>query len=95
MEVSFPADYPQAPFFLRMVTPRCVWCAARPVHPRAIVQLQVPWYQSCVQLDPQFCTCRLTSAAVAKHACAWQIASGFTGCWRFTRRSPHPTSVQC
>lgn len=27
MEATFPSDYPASPFFLRMVTPRCVWCA--------------------------------------------------------------------
>lgn len=25
MEATFPADYPASPFFLRMVTPRCLW----------------------------------------------------------------------
>lgn len=28
MEITFPSDYPTSPFFLRMVTPRCVWCAS-------------------------------------------------------------------
>lgn len=25
MEVSFPEDYPQQPFFIRVITPRCRW----------------------------------------------------------------------
>lgn len=40
MEVSFPGDYPHAPFFLRMVTPRCVWCAA-PTHAHGASVMQL------------------------------------------------------
>lgn len=47
MEIEFPKNYPNEPFFLRLVTPRCVWCAL--CEPAA--WLLSPAQRSCV--DPR------------------------------------------
>jgi hypothetical protein len=73
MEISFPGDYPHTPFFLRMVTPRCVWCAAwgtptNPAHAAATAVGQL----LCAVRAPGSASCQPLPGMSNVRACARQ-----------------------